>query len=358
MTKKSLIYLNEQSRCVYYRVVRATAVPEEQLGVVRVVLGVFLGFFYLPTFSWLANVPDAFFSPPPLSIAAFFNGFTGGVFLHILDIILVLSIMCLTLGIKSRWAGALYTLSFLIGSSFEFSLGAVSHVFLLPAVIFCLSFSNWGVHYALVPDKVYKNIGGLGLPLVGILVAFAFFTAGILKLFVWMDFDLGTTGFLNWFYSGYFNFGRSQLLTDWVFNFPALLLEIMDYAVIIFEISAIVFLLMGKRYWVIWLIIACFFHLGTTLLLNIHFIQHVPIYMIFLLPPVIKIVVGRPFVKTILFIPLALPFLWRMYLILSDQPRIFLFSVSALVDPGGNALHRAYLLDFIDRFRRDRTFSE
>ena len=180
-----------------------------------------------------------------------------------------------------------FLLVYIAGNSFQYSFGKIDHGgVMLMATLLCFSFSNWGTQNALVPDKpgpfhVHSSA------LLGIVLSFGMFTAGFEKLLSWVDFDLGTNGFLSWFYSGYFSLGRQALLADTVFYMPPFLLEILDYSAVLFELLPFVCLIAGSRFWKGWLLIACGFHMANTSLLNIVFMTHVPIYSAFFLYPLL-----------------------------------------------------------------------
>lgn len=76
-------------------------------------------------------------------------------------------------------------------------------------------------------------------------------------------------------------------LMDQVFGIPPLALELMDIGAIIFELSPLIFLIWGRPFWKLWLLSACLFHIGTSLLLNIHFINHIPLVLSFFLYPLL-----------------------------------------------------------------------
>jgi hypothetical protein len=72
-----------------------------------------------------------------------------------------------------------------------------------------------------------------------------------------------------------------SLRTEWVPRIPRLLLELADYVAPAFELSGFAFLLYSRRAWRLWLLLACGFHLGNALLLNIAFTQQALTYLIF-----------------------------------------------------------------------------
>lgn len=154
---------------------------------------------------------------------------------------------------------------------------------MFPVFVLGLSFTNWGVNCALIPDKkVSEPIQRRVLAILAVLLCFAMFTAGAEKATNWIDFDLETGGFLDWFYRGFFNLGRQYLLAPFVLLVPPQAFEAFDYFAVVFELSPIIALLAGKRWWQLWLLVASVFHLGNTLLLNIAFTAHALVYLSFI----------------------------------------------------------------------------
>src|SRR5690606_27268613 len=131
--------------------------------------------------------------------------------------------------------------------------------------IACLSFSGWSSRLALLPDREPKEeTRKFALAIYAIGLCFAIFSSGYEKGLNWVDFDLSTSGFLRWLYNGYCEYGRTQLLAPVGFYLPPIVVEAFDYAAVAFELSGIVFLLLGKRQWIGWITCACLFHLGNT----------------------------------------------------------------------------------------------
>jgi hypothetical protein len=107
------------------------------------------------------------------------------------------------------------------------------------------------------------------------------FSAGFAKALRWINFDLSTSGFLSWFYSGYYTLDRKLLLAPLVLKVPPAFFKIADYAAVLLELSPFFFLLAGRAGWRAWILIATCFHLANALLLNIPFYIHVLVYLPF-----------------------------------------------------------------------------
>lgn len=278
---KLLHYARSINYVFWERAAKTTSVTEKSLGIFRWIFGIIL-LLDLPYYSWIATAPNALFDPPYFSLANLFNRFPISAFLIAIDSLILLSVALITVGIKSRLFSGILIVACLVGNTFHYSFGKIDHDIMYLALVFCMIFSNWGKDYALVPDRqLSSESSSKSLALLGVLLAFGMFTAGLGKALNWVDFNVNTNGFLYWFYGGYYNLDRTHLLAPSVFSVPTWFLELFDYGAVIFELSGFVALLTSKRWWLCWLLVACLFHFGTTLLLNIPFHSHVPVYLVF-----------------------------------------------------------------------------
>ncbi|HEX2100231.1 MAG TPA: hypothetical protein VHF69_06200, partial [Candidatus Synoicihabitans sp.] len=270
----------------FARLERTCATDDRSLAWFRVFWGVFLLLFATPYVSWVARVPPGFFDPPRVSVAAFFDTFPPAPVFIGGDILLVTLILAITLGVYTRVATWLFVFTHTVLFSFHYAFGKIDHEILLVAVTLCLGFTNWGARLALRPDRAWSpRVTRRALAIAGLAVAFGMATAAHEKIVRWVDFDLGTSGFLAWFYGGYLTLGRTYLAAPLVPHVPPGWFELADYAAVAFELGAGVALWVGARAWRTWLLIACLFHLGNTALLNIPFLVHVPVYLMFLAVP-------------------------------------------------------------------------
>ena len=281
--KKFFDWIEAKLEFLWRKAEDASENDDRSLSLLRILYGLFIVLFATPTFSWIGKVPQSLFLPPFFSLANLFDGFPSYPWLLAIDISLIICTICLLLGVKARYAGILFSLFYIIGSSFQYSFGKIGHSTMFPVFILGLSFTNWGVYYAVIPDKkVSKQVQRRVLAILAVLLCFGMFTAGYKKALNWIDFDLAKGGFLKWFYSGFFNLGKKYLLAPFVLLVPPRTFEIFDYFAVVFELSPIIALLAGRKWWQLWLFVACTFHLGNTLLLNIAFIRHAPIYLSFI----------------------------------------------------------------------------
>jgi hypothetical protein len=242
----------------------------------------FILLFFAPYSAFVGQVPQAFYNPPVLSLAFLFAGFPPYWLMLAGDLVRIWFVVLITIGIKTRFCTIVLCLLTFISNNFVYSLGKIDHDTLVWAVALCLAFTDWGVAYALVPDRrVNPKAATRALATAGVLIAFGFFTAGFEKALHWINFDLSTGGFLSWFYGGYYTFDRKLLLAPLVFRVPPQLFKILDYAAVAFELSPFFCLLAGRTAWRAWLLVATCFHIANTLLLNIPFWDHVVVYLPF-----------------------------------------------------------------------------
>lgn len=278
---KSLVALYESC---WKRIIQASELSDQAIRVFRILLPAVYLLLYMPDYNWISTMPNAWYDPAPLSVAIFLNEFPPLWFFQLTQTLLIVSAALLICGYRPRFSGLLFCALHIVITSFEYSFGKIDHVahlFLL--CFFSFSLGHWGS--APINDR-FK----LPIPcstLLAVLLSFGMFTAGFEKSLKWLDFDMNTSGFLSWYFSGYYNLGRDAFLAPYITNLPKLALECMDYSAVLFELSPFICLLLGKRFWIAWCIVACSFHAGTTLLLNIAFPYQLFGYLPFLVPAVL-----------------------------------------------------------------------
>jgi hypothetical protein len=253
------------------------------LGLFRIVWGTYILLFAAPYSAFVGQVPQSFYNPPVLSLAFLFAGFPPYWLMLAGDLVRIWLVVLITIGIKTRLCTIVVCLLTFILTNFVYSFGKIDHdAALVWAVAICLAFTDWGVPYALVPDRrINPKVAARALATAGVLIAFGMFTAGFDKAKHWINFDLSRGGFLNWFYGGYYTLDRKLLLAPLVLKVPPQSLKILDYIAVAFELSPFFFLLAGRAGWRAWLLVATCFHLANALLLNIPFHTHVLVYLPF-----------------------------------------------------------------------------
>jgi hypothetical protein len=213
---------------------------------------------------------------------AFASGFPSTTVMWMADIAAFVLICCILLGVRARLATLLLVVVGTLSSNAAMSFGKIDHDAMLWTFLFCMAFSGWGHALALVPDKPSRlDRPDRVFAFMAVCLGFSMSIVGLHKAPRWLDFNLETSGFLNWFVHGYFMLDRTELLAKHVPSIPPLVRELMDYAGVAFEGGCFVALLIGRRAWRFWIAVACLFHLINTLTLNIPFLQNVLIFLAF-----------------------------------------------------------------------------
>ncbi|KEO72062.1 hypothetical protein [Anditalea andensis] len=271
------------NRALWSRVNNATYVNTDSLGIFRAITGIFLLYYYF-SYTWISDLPQALFNPPILSIANLFDSFPSYYLLRIIDVGRLILLVAIIIGLKTRITSLIWLILTIIAASFQYSLGKIDHDgALLLAMVFVLSYSGWGKAFAVWPDtnSRYDSTAG-SMAVFAVIICYGMFTAGMGKAMVWVDFDLQTSGFASWYYLGLYDLNRDRLLAEYVPMIPFHFYEILDYAAVLLELSPFLFILMGRKAWLFWLLTASLFHLGNVLLLNIPFANHVLVYLAFI----------------------------------------------------------------------------
>lgn len=296
---------------IIYRIRESSNISVEASSKFRVMLGLWILLVNTPTYRWLSEVPHKLFYHTWLEMFGVSIPNLGYMFYLMMDLAVVLSISLVTLGIRARLFTAIFLIVNVVGYSIENSLGKINHGGLWFALIACFLFSDWSTQNALIPDKRW-NIHKTMISIFAVCIGFGFLTAGIPKALHWIDFNLQTSGVIKWWLSGLLTESHTGVFELQMGRTPNLALEGLDYLAAIFEISAFVLLILGKKYWRIWLIVASIFHLSNCVLFGITFISYIPVYASFLLAPflskkftvnwnfLIVIVIVALLVKTIL----------------------------------------------------------
>jgi len=279
---KSLSFVEQSLTICWQRLEDTCSNDARSLGLFRIFWGTYILLFIAPYSAFVGQVPQSFYNPPVLSLAFLFAGFPPYWLMLAGDLVRIWLVVLITIGIKTRLCTIVLCLLTFILTNFVYSFGKIDHDTLVWAVALCLAFTDWGVPYALVPDRrINPKVAARALATAGVLIAFGMFTAGFDKALHWINFDLSTGGFLSWFYSGYYTLDRKLLLAPFVLKVPPQSLKILDYAAVTFELSPFLFLLAGRAGWRAWILVATCFHLANALLLNIPFHEHVLIYLPF-----------------------------------------------------------------------------
>jgi hypothetical protein len=279
---KSLTFVERSITIFWQRLEYTCSNDAHSLGLFRIFWGTYILLFFAPYSAFVAQVPQSFYNPPVLSLAYLFSGFPPYWLMLAGDLVGIWLLVLITIGVRTRLCTIVLCLLTFISRNFVYSFGKIDHDALMWAVALCLAFTDWGSTYALVPDpRINPKVAARALATAGVLIAFGMFTAGFDKALHWINFDLSTSGFLCWFYGGYYTLDRKLLLAPFVLKVHPHLTKILDFAAVAIELSPFFFLLAGRAAWRAWLLIATCFHLANALLLNISFYNHVLVYLPF-----------------------------------------------------------------------------
>ena len=309
---------------LWNRLIDTTYLTDDTLNSFRKLFILTSLFFLIPNYLWIGNIPDALYNPPRLSFAVFFSGFPDYTIILLIHILLIITLMLIGINRLIKLSGIIYFLLIVLLLGFIYSLGKISHGFILfPITILCFSLNNW--------SSSLKKSKTLPIPsesLLAIIIAFGMFTAGFQKCFSWIDFNIDYSGFLHWFYPGYYNWGKNYLMASSVFSIPRHIIELFDYLVVIFELSPFIILLSGKRIlWKLWLLIACLFHISNIVLLNIPFLLHAMVYLPFIFPMFLTDLFSRISNKIYNPIIIAIGF-FQILLLFSKEHTIYSYFIS------------------------------
>lgn len=264
------------------RVSASSAPATSGLGVLRVITGLFVLCLSAPYLAWVSRAPPAFYNPPLFSLGRLLPTFPPLWLSWTMDAVQLGAFAALALGIRARRTTLLLFGLGLLRQNIAYSFGKIDHDIMVYVVLGCMAFSGWGKQLALVPDPPSRwDAPDKAFALLAVCFAFGMTSVGLQKGVNWLDFNTNTSGFLSWFVQGYFEYNRTALLAPRVLHIPPFALELVDYAGVLFESSALFMLLRGGVSWRFWLVCACSFHLLNTLTLNIPFLENSLTYLAF-----------------------------------------------------------------------------
>ena len=260
------------------------SISPTSLGLIRILYSCYMLLIIgVPDLGWISIYPDYFFQPPQYSIGGLFENFPPSAYFEISRILLVIFLCFLLFGFKTKLAGILISLLFILNFNFLYSFGKINHDTLYYSILpLIMSFSCWGAEFSILP-KQEKQINNPSWPiaLLALLYSFSLFSAGVPKLL---------SGYLDISYSAvytfvehyYYGVGRNLFLISFFAKLDsAIFWEIIDYLTVIWEVGFLIAVFKRKIFrWFI--ITGIFFHLVTLLMLNISFVGNIPIYLLFL----------------------------------------------------------------------------
>jgi hypothetical protein len=246
----------------------------EGLGFYRVLFPAWVLLGVLPRFDWIPLFPDALFYPP-LGPALLFDGFPPGWFFLGIEYVIVLAALCIAANVRARAASLAMAVAFVTGNLWAYSLGKINHDILLVVVPAVLAFSGWEKRPA-----ERERRPGWPMALLALLIALAMLTAALAKAFSgWLDPHAPATlgHILRNHYVGERHTFVSEILvqTGNLFFWKQL-----DYSTLVIEAGFLV-AWFSLRLFRITCAVACLFHVGVLLAMDIAFTPNVVAYAAF-----------------------------------------------------------------------------
>lgn len=246
----------------------------------RILFAFFLLFTGTRTFASIDEVPTTLYRPKK-NLAKWFD-LPDIEFFIALDYLLLIALVFLLFGFKTKWSSVVIGIVLIVGQSFDFSFGKISHGLLFVTFIpLVMAFSNWGRYYS-VDEKLgeRRSVRKWPLTLMSFIVGFGMMTAGLQKLRGgWLNPDFQAIKFQ--IFKSHLNL-REGILTDLFLSIKSVFFwELMDYLIIIFEIGFLI-AIANYKWFRGWVIAALCFHVGVFFILDITFSKNVIAYFLFL----------------------------------------------------------------------------
>jgi len=255
------------------------------LGAFRILYALtFVFLLGIPQFEYLSKLPDFLYNPPP-GLARLFSGFPGPGVIHVIDVLIVISILAVLVGWQTRVASYVFGGLVILCKTWAYSLGKIDHDFLVWLVPLCLGW-HWGRGVsvdALVRKNEQHSTVSWPITFYALFLAFGFFSAAVPKI-------LG--GWLDPSFSMFREFVNVKLhrqaTPDWMGELLSgihtpFIWEIFDWLTIAFE-AGFLLALLNVRAFRIFTAVAVTFHLCVYMTLGIAFTAYFSIYPLFWIP--------------------------------------------------------------------------
>lgn len=243
----------------------------------RVIFALFLFAVVIPRYRWIGGFPDAFFMPP-VGPTMFFTGFPPPVFFHAVNLLLIAAAFALLVGYRTRVASLAVAGLLLVGNAWAYSFGKIDHDILLIVVPLILAASTWGRPLIASADASEPAPGpSWPVALLALTIALAMLSAALPKLATgWLDPSTSAvrSTLLHNFYVNERHTALGALLLR--ADLP-LLWELADYATVLLE-AGFVLAVFWRRGMRMFCALACFFHAGVYLVMDILFLQNLLAY--------------------------------------------------------------------------------
>lgn len=225
-----------------------------------------------PVWTFIADYPDSFFSPPFGVTFFFFTGFPPALYFQALNVVLVFAAVALFFGWHTRAASLALAASIFAGNMWSYSFGKINHDILFIVVPLVMAFSGWGD--ALSVDATRRTApprtNAWPLALLALLVGFAMFTAGWTKAVTgWLDPTTHATH--GQLIMNYFIQNRTDGLSSLALGVEApWFWELLDQSTVVLE-CALLPAVLSRAAFRVNLALLTFFHVSVMLVLRIEF---------------------------------------------------------------------------------------
>lgn len=254
------------------------------LGIYRVMFAAYI-LVYLPRHLWVSNFPDSFFNPP-IGLTVFFIGFPSAPFFIVVNFLAIVAAVCLLFGYMTRTASVSFALILLICNYWAYSFGKIDHDIPLIFIPLIMQGAGWGNGYSIdakhrpANDKKEAENTAWPLALMALIVGIAMMNAALAKATSgWLD--VHSHAVRAHLLYNVFVTGRSNWLAEHLLRIKSgAFWEFLDYGTVIIEASFL--LTIGRRSaFRVVCALACFFHLGIALFMEIAFVANVLAYAVF-----------------------------------------------------------------------------
>ena len=252
------------------------------LAIYRVFFAAYILFFILPEHLWISRFPDSFFNPP-VGLTLFFTGFPSASFFVVANALAILASVCLFFGYRTRISSVSLASLLLIINYWAYSFGKIDHDIFLIFIPLLMQQAGWGNAYSIdALRRRQTDAGSEGskawpVALMALLIGIGMMSAALPKLASgWLDPHSHAVR-AHLLYNTFVT-GRSTWFTQHALQIKSgLFWESLDYATVLIE-GAFLLTVFRRRAFSIVCALACFFHLGIALTMEIAFVGNIVSY--------------------------------------------------------------------------------
>jgi predicted DCC family thiol-disulfide oxidoreductase YuxK/uncharacterized membrane protein YphA (DoxX/SURF4 family) len=252
------------------------------LGTYRILFAAYIVLLVLPEHLWVSRFPDSFLDPPT-GLTLFFRGFPSAWFFLVANALAIMAGVGLLFGYRTRVASVSLALLMLVLNYWAYSFGKIDHDIFLILIPLLLQHAGWGNAYSVDASQRAKRGAPEGesrawpIALMALMVGIGMMSAALPKLASgWLDphthavrahllYNTFVTGRTNWFAE------HALQIQSGVFW------ESLDYGTVLLE-GAFLLTVFSRRAFYVVCALACFFHLGIALTMEIAFTGNIVAY--------------------------------------------------------------------------------